>query len=129
MAEFVRWDEPSAQEQVLSLPPPPPSSLSPFIHVHGTGLQAWTKLLAEWAGAGFDYHIDLHTAGTPLNSTWTYLDRWGSAQSNDTCLCPVEIPFACLSACLSFCHTCKPSERFSNTALMPTVKLRSMIFA
>jgi predicted deacylase len=52
LAEFVKWDEPSAQEQ------------------------AWIKLLDEWAGAGFDYHIDLHTAGTPLNSTWTYLDRY-----------------------------------------------------
>ena len=52
LAEFVKWDEPSAQEQ------------------------AWIKLLDEWGGAGFDYHIDLHTAGTPLNSTWTYLDRY-----------------------------------------------------
>ena len=51
LATFLNWDEPSAQEQ------------------------AWSDLLAEWATAGFDYHIDLHTAGTPLNSTWTYLDR------------------------------------------------------
>ena len=32
-------------------------------------------LFEEWKRAGFDYHVDLHTAGTPLNSTWTYLDR------------------------------------------------------
>jgi len=37
--------------------------------------QAWIALFEEWKEAGFDYHVDLHTAGTPLNSTWTYLDR------------------------------------------------------
>ena len=37
--------------------------------------QAWIVLFEEWKRAGFDYHVDLHTAGTPLNSTWTYLDR------------------------------------------------------
>ena len=37
--------------------------------------RAWEVLAKEWAGCDFDYHVDLHTAGTPLNSTWTYLDR------------------------------------------------------
>lgn len=60
LAEFVKWDGPSAQEQ------------------------AWIKLLQEWGGVGFDYHIDLHTAGTPLNSTWTYLDRIVYNEDDDT---------------------------------------------
>ena len=37
--------------------------------------EAWVDLLEEWKTGGFDFHVDLHTAGTALNSSWTYLDR------------------------------------------------------
>lgn len=60
LAQYTNWDGPSAQEQ------------------------AWIDLLDEWAGADFDYHIDLHTAGSPLNSTWTYLDRYDPKQLHAT---------------------------------------------
>ena len=70
----------------MSLPRKPPSRPDTAHHCacfatadshrndEGVVEACWTKLFALWKTVGFDYHCDLHTAGT-LSHPFIFVDR------------------------------------------------------